>query len=138
MRPLFLRLLPALLLLLSAPATVRAQDAPTPDAPPPPSKAPAPTEEVLHEGQTLKVNVNLVNIYFSARDNHGFLAGLRKDECSLMEDKTPQTIKNLTQEKNLPLTIGILLDTSGSQTNVLPLEQESGATFLKDVLTPKD
>jgi hypothetical protein len=49
-----------------------------------------------------------------------------------------QTIKNFTQEKNLPLTIGILLDTSGSQMNVLPLEKESGATFLRDVLTPKD
>jgi len=50
----------------------------------------------------------------------------------------PQTIKNFTQEKNLPLTIGILLDTSGSQQNVLPLEKESTATFLRDVLTPKD
>jgi VWFA-related protein len=56
----------------------------------------------------------------------------------LAEDKVPQTIKNFTQEKNLPLTIGILLDTSGSQMNVLPLEQQSGATFLRNVLTPKD
>jgi VWFA-related protein len=38
----------------------------------------------------------------------------------------------------LPLTIGLLLDTSGSQMNVMPLEKESGATFLRDVLTPKD
>ena len=50
----------------------------------------------------------------------------------------PQVIKRLTQEKNLPLTIGILLDTSGSQTNVLPLEQDSGSRFLREVLTPKD
>jgi len=138
MRLPLLRLLPVLLLLLGAPALLRAQEAPSPDAPPPPSKASAPLDEPLHEGQTLKVNVNLVDIYFSARDNHGFLAGLRKDDCHIAEDKTPQTIKNLTQEKNLPLTIGILLDTSGSQTNVLPLEKDSGSRFLKEVITPKD
>ena len=127
-----------LALLLAAPAALRAQDAPDASAPPPASKAPALTDEPLHDGETLKVNVNLVDVYFSARDNHGFLAGLRKDDCSLLEDHVPQTIKNLTQEKNLPLTIGILLDTSGSQQNVLALEQDSGSRFLKEVLTPKD
>jgi len=137
MRLPLLRLSPALLLLLATPVVLRAQDAPSPDAPPPPSKAPAQEEMPLHEGETLKVNVNLVDVYFSARDNHGFLAGLRKDDCQLMEDKVPQTIKNLTQEK-VPLTIGILLDTSGSQEYVLPLEKESGARFLREVVTPKD
>jgi VWFA-related protein len=137
MRSPLLRLLPVLLL-LAVPALLRAQDAPSPDAPPPPSKAAPPEEEPLHEGQTIKVNVNLVDIYFSARDNHGFLAGLRKDECQLFEDHTPQVIKNLTQEKNLPLTIGILLDTSGSQETVLSIEKDSGSRFLKEVVTPKD
>lgn len=88
--------------------------------------------------ETLKVNVNLVNLYFSVRDKDGYITNLHKTDCSILEDKNPQTIKNFTQEKNLPLTIGILLDTSGSQMNVLPLEQQSGAEFLKDVLTPKD
>jgi VWFA-related protein len=125
-------------LFTGATGVLRAQEAPDVGAPPPASKAPAPEAEPIHEGQTLKVSVNLVDVYFSARDNKGFLAGLRKDDCSLFEDKEPQIIKNLTQEKNLPLTIGILLDTSGSQERVLPLEQDSGARFLKEVLTPKD
>jgi len=90
------------------------------------------------DAPTLNVNVNLVNLYFSARDKDGFITNLAKSDCSLLEDKVPQTIKNFTQEKSLPLTIGILLDTSGSQMNVLPLEQQSGATFLRDVLTSKD
>jgi len=139
MRLPILRLSPAVLLLLlfTAPALLRAQEAPSPDAPPPKSKAAAPEEEPLHDGQTLKVNVNLVDIYFSARDNHGFLAGLRKDDCQLFEDHVPQTIKNLTQEK-VPLTIGILMDTSGSQQYVLPLEKESASHFLQEVVTPKD
>jgi VWFA-related protein len=120
-------------------ARLCAQDAPTPDAPPPPSKAAAAAPEPMGpDAPTLKVNVNLVNVYFSARDKTGFITSLRKDDCQVAEDHNPQIIKRLTQEKNLPLTIGILLDTSGSQTNVLPLEQDSGARFLREVLTPKD
>jgi VWFA-related protein len=113
------------------------QEAPSPSGPPPPSDAPAVPQNDT-DAPTLNVNVNLVNLYFSARDKDGFITNLAKSDCSLAEDKVPQTIKNFTQEKNLPLTIGILLDTSGSQMNVLPLEQQSGATFLREVLTPKD
>jgi VWFA-related protein len=88
--------------------------------------------------ETLKVTVNLVNLYMSVRDKNGYITNLHKDDCNILEEKEPQKIKNFTQEKNLPLTIGILLDTSGSQQNVLPLEQQAGAEFLKDVITPKD
>jgi VWFA-related protein len=145
MRPSFLTvtllnlaLLPAA---LCAPAlwapTLSAQEAPSPGGPPPPSNAPGQMSNDL-DAPTLSVNVNLVNLYFSARDKQGFITNLVKEDCALTEDKVPQTIKNFTKEKKLPLTIGILLDTSGSQQNVLPLEQESGATFLRNVLTPKD
>jgi VWFA-related protein len=133
MRPLRLVLAVAVAL---TPA-LRAQEAPSPGGPPPPSKAtPQPVD--IGDVQTLKVNVNLVNVYFSVRDKNGFVTSLRKDDCQVAEDHNAQTIKNMTQEKNLPLTIGILLDTSGSQMNVLPLEQDSGARFLREVLTPKD
>jgi VWFA-related protein len=116
---------------------LHAQEAPSPGGPPPASKAAAQPVDI-GDLQTLKVNVNLVNVYFSVRDKAGFITNLHKDDCSIYEDKGLQKTKNFTQEKNLPLTIGILLDTSGSQMNVLPLEQQSGAEFLKDVLTPKD
>ncbi|MDP9050322.1 MAG: VWA domain-containing protein [Acidobacteriota bacterium] len=128
-----LALLPQALL---APACL-GQEAPSPSGPPPRSDAPAVPQNDT-DAPTLNVNVNLVNLYFSARDKEGFITNLAKSDCALMEDKVPQTIKNFTQEKSLPLTIGILLDTSGSQQNVLPLEQQSGATFLREVLTPKD
>src|SRR5215475_5278037 len=127
----------AALCLALVPAALYAQEAPTPSGPPPASDAPPPEVPGL-ETQTLKVNVNLVNVYFSVRDKNGYITNLRKEDCAIQEDKAPQTIKNFTQEKNLPLTIGLLLDTSGSQQNVLPLEQEAGAEFLKDVLKPKD
>ena len=134
MRP---SVLAALTLCLSFIPVLRAQEAPSPSGPPPPSEA-APQPIAGLDTETLKVNVNLVNVYFSVRDKSGYITNLHKDDCSIYEDKSLQKTKNFTQEKNLPLTIGILLDTSGSQRNVLPLEQESGAQFLKDVLTPKD
>jgi VWFA-related protein len=118
-------------------ATLHAQEAPSPGGPPPASNAEAQPVDI-GDTQTLKVQVNLVNVYFSVRDKSGFITNLHKDDCTIFEDKAAQKTKNFTQEKNLPLTIGILLDTSGSQMNVLPLEQQSGAEFLKDVLTPKD
>ncbi len=131
-----LRLVAAVLSLGLA-SFLHAQEAPSPGRPPPASKAEAQPVDI-GDVQTLKVNVNLVNVYFSVRDKSGYITNLHKDDCSIYEDKGLQKTKNFTQEKNLPLTIGILLDTSGSQIHVLPLEQQSGAEFLKDVLTPKD
>src|ERR1700686_4886610 len=129
--------LAATVLSLGLASVLHAQEAPSPGGPPPASKAePQPVD--IGDVQTLKVNVNLVNVYFSVRDKSGYITNLHKDDCSIFEDKALQKTKNFTQEKNLPLTIGILLDTSGSQINVLPLEQQSGAEFLKDVITPKD
>ena len=134
MRP---SVLAAATLCLTLIPVLHAQEAPSPGGPPPPSEA-APQPIAGLETETLKVNVNLVNVYFSVRDKGGYITNLKKDDCSIYEDKSLQKTKNFTQEKNLPLTIGLLLDTSGSQMNVLPLEQEAGAEFLKDVLTPKD
>jgi VWFA-related protein len=132
-----LRLAVTVALTLGLAPVLHAQEAPSPGGPPPASKA-APQPVDNGNVETLKVNVNLVNVYFSVRDKSGYITNLHKDDCSIYEDKNLQKTKNFTQEKNLPLTIGILLDTSGSQQNVLPLEQTSGAEFLKDVLTPKD
>ena len=137
MRTLRLAAAATVVLALGLAPALHAQEAPSPGGPPPASKAePQPVD--IGDTQTLKVQVNLVNVYFSVRDKNGFITNLHKDDCSIYEDKGLQKTKNFTQEKNLPLTIGILLDTSGSQMNVLPLEQTSGAEFLKDVLTPKD
>ena len=133
-------LLPASLsfcLALAPALSAHAQEAPSPGGPPPASTAESQPVDI-GETTTLKVNVNLVNVYFSVRDKNGYITNLHKDDCDIYEDKLLQKTKNFTQEKNLPLTIGILLDTSGSQINVLPLEQQSGAEFLKDVITPKD
>jgi VWFA-related protein len=88
---------------------------------------------------TLKVNVQVVNIYFNVKDKRGALIpNLKKDDFRVTEDAKPQTIKYFAAESSQPLTLGLLIDTSGSQFRVLSMEQEVGAAFLRDVLTPKD
>src|SRR5271155_5335434 len=144
-RPLAAVVAPAFLLLLFQAAFLfavaplaNAQTAPSPDAPPVSTVPDAPEEE-QPAATTLRVNVNLVSLFFTARDKHnGLVSTLTKKDCSILEDKTQQTIKNFSSEADLPLTLGILLDTSGSQQNVLSLEQQAGGTFLRDILRQKD
>jgi VWFA-related protein len=120
------------------PAAAWAQLVPSPDAPPVSTAPPPPPEEQESMG-TLKINVNLVDLYFTVKDKAGNLVPhLSKQDCSVEEDKVPQTLKNFAAETHLPLTLGILLDTSGSQYQVLPLEQEAGSEFLERVLKAKD
>src|SRR6201998_1408422 len=110
---------------------------PSPDAPPVSNAPPPPPEE--ESMGTLKLNVNLVDLFFTVKNKSGELVPhLTKDDCSVAEDKVPQTLKNFNAETHLPLTLGILLDTSGSQTDVLPLEQQAGSQFLERILKSKD
>lgn len=89
--------------------------------------------------ETLKVNVNVVQLFFNAKDKHGALIpNLTKDDFEVREDGAPQTIKYFTAETNLPLTLGIMIDASGSQRNVIDMEKEVGGAFLKQILTDKD
>jgi VWFA-related protein len=88
---------------------------------------------------TLKVNVNVVQLFFNVKDKKGgLIPSLTKDDFQVIEDSKPQTIKYFTAESNLPLTLGILIDSSGSQQRVLEMEKEVGANFLNEILRPKD
>lgn len=88
---------------------------------------------------TLKINVNVVQLFFNVKDKHGTLIpNLTKNDFEIAEDSKPQTIKYFTAESNLPLTLGMMIDASGSQRNVLDMEKEVGGAFLKQILTDKD
>ncbi len=88
---------------------------------------------------TLKTSVNVVSVFFNVKDKHGALMpNLTKDDFEVAEDGKPQTIKYFTAESNLPLTLGILIDSSASQRNVLDMEKEVGGAFLQQILTDKD
>src|SRR5215831_14725543 len=64
---------------------------------------------------TFRKNVNVVNVFFTVKDHHGALVpNLNKDEFEVLENGQPQTIKYFNAETNLPLTLGLLIDSSGS------------------------
>ncbi|HTV14733.1 MAG TPA: VWA domain-containing protein [Acidobacteriaceae bacterium] len=128
-----------LVLAISVPLTW-GQSVPSPDAPPV-STVPADNSSVdtTNPRETLHVTSNLVSEYFTVRDNHNALIPyLTKNDCTVWEDKQQQKISNFVAEANQPLTLGILVDTSGSQQYVLPLEQQSANEFLKRILRAKD
>jgi VWFA-related protein len=117
--------------------TAAAQLAPSPDAPPVGTAPDTSRDEA--PVATLKLSVNLVDLFFTVKDKSGELVPhLTKTDCTVDEDKVPQTLKNFVAETNQALTLGILLDTSGSQERVLPLEKEAGSQFLGRVLRSKD
>jgi VWFA-related protein len=113
------------------------QLAPSPDEPPV-SNAPGPPPEE-ESVATYKIDVDLVSVFFTVKAKDGTMQPhLTREDCTVLEDKEPQKLKSFTAETNLPLTLGILLDTSGSQKRVLPLEQDSGSQFLERVMRQKD
>jgi VWFA-related protein len=89
--------------------------------------------------ETLKVNVNVVQLFFNVKDKKGgLIPDLKKEDFQIAEDGKPQTIKYFAAESNLPLTLGILIDTSPSQTRVLDMEKQVGGQFLDEILRDKD
>lgn len=89
---------------------------------------------------TISVDVKVVTLPVTVRDKRGQIArNLTKDDFVLQEDGRPQTIRYFNQETNLPLTLGLLLDTSLSQRNVLDHERTASRSFLDEMLsTDKD
>jgi len=123
--------------LMAVPVTGRCQLAPSPDAAPISHAPAAPADDT--SVATFKVNANLVDLFFTVKDkNNELVPHLTKSDCTVLEDKVPQTLKSFVAETSLPLTLGILLDTSGSQQRVLPLEQDAGSQFLERVLRKQD
>jgi VWFA-related protein len=100
------------------------------------SQPPADQDQSL---ETLKVQVNVVQLFFNVKDKKGALIpSQKKEDFEIFEDGKPQTIKYFTAESNLPLTLGILIDSSGSQMRVLEMEKEVGGAFLSQILREKD
>jgi VWFA-related protein len=85
---------------------------------------------------TMSVDVKLVTLPVTVRDQHGqIVRNLTKDDFVLQDDDRPQVIKYFSQDTNLPLTLGLLVDTSLSQRNVLDQERDASKIFLDQMLT---
>lgn len=89
--------------------------------------------------QPMKVAVDLVNVGFSVRDAHGELMDqLTQEDVEIREDGVPQKIAFFARSVDVPLTLGLIVDVSGSQEHFSKKHQRDLEVFLKDVLGPKD
>jgi VWFA-related protein len=85
----------------------------------------------LEEEQSLTVDVDRVNVYFTVCNRKGrLITDLTRDNFAVFEDGKPQTITNFSRETDVPLAVAVLIDTSGSVRYKLPLEQEAIIQFL--------
>jgi VWFA-related protein len=83
----------------------------------------------------ISVEVKVVNVLATVRDKHGqIVSNLGKDDFELVEDGHPQTITYFTRETDLPLTLGLLVDTSVSQRRVLEQERSASHSFLDNMV----
>ncbi len=97
------------------------------------------------EGQTsptqqsapIAIEVKVVNVLATVRDKKGALvSNLGKDDFVIDEDGRTQTITYFARDTDQPLTVGLLVDTSGSQRRVLPEERDASQAFLDNILRP--
>src|SRR6202521_3176816 len=129
-----LRALLLMLLFAGLSAASAQQSAPSPD-----QNQNRQDQDQDQSAATLKVNVNVVQLFFNVKDKKGALIpSLTKDDFQIFEDGKPQIIKYFATESNLPLTLGILIDSSGSQARVLDMEKQVGGDFLSQILRDKD
>ena len=98
--------------------------------------APAvPANPANPDEQTLSVNVDLVNILFTVADKKGkFVTNLKKEDFRVFEDERTQSITNFSSETDLPLSIALIIDTSGSIRDKLRFEQEAATEFFYSTL----
>jgi VWFA-related protein len=89
--------------------------------------------------RSIKTTSVAVNVYAIAEGRHGrLIRNLGKDDFELTEDAVPQTIEFFSQETDTPLSLGVAIDTSASQSHLLKTEQESAKKFLHSVLRQGD
>ncbi|MGC2331700.1 MAG: VWA domain-containing protein [Candidatus Acidiferrales bacterium] len=132
-------------LLLVGGALARQAQQQTQQAPPQPTQQPSQLPQLKHAEQPpespskISSETKLVTVYATVRDKHGkIMSDLNKEDFALDEDGHPQTISNFVRDTDVPLTLGLLVDTSYSQRGVLDDERKASYTFLDHMLSDKD
>jgi len=104
---------------------------------PRPSPTPPKKEDdiTLNSDEVVRVETNLTNIFFTAADKQKrFVSTLKKEDVRLLEDGVPQDIFAFQPNSDLPLSLAILIDCSGSEERTLPEEKGAAQSFLESVL----
>jgi VWFA-related protein len=87
----------------------------------------------------IRVDVDVVNLYATVRDKRGALIpNLTAADFVVKEDGQEQKVAYFNRETDIPLTIGLLVDVSGSQVNLIDVEKRTASAFFSQVLRPKD
>jgi len=94
-----------------------------------------PAADTSDSATKISVKVNVVNVLATVRDKHGKIVNnLSKQDFTLTEDGRPQSIHYFSRETDLPLTLGLLVDTSLSQRRVLDQERSASHSFLDQMV----
>jgi VWFA-related protein len=102
-------------------------------------QTPSQEQEPIRQGPTIKTEVNLVNLFVTVRDkNKRIVTDMKQDDFKVAEDNQDQKIAFFSKEMALPITLGILLDTSGSEQFMLGAIQDAGGRFLRRVMRKGD
>src|SRR5437879_4350215 len=111
----------------------RRTENPSQPGPTPPAKRD--DEITLQSDDVLRVETNLTNVFFTAADKQKrFVDTIKREDVRVLEDGTPQNIFTFQQNVDLPLSLAILIDTSGSEERTLPEEKAAARSFLESVL----
>ena len=105
-----------------------------------PSPTPPKKEDdvTLNSDDVVRVETNLTNVFFTAADKQKrFVSTLKKEDVRVLEDGVPQEIFAFQPNSDLPLSIAILIDCSGSEERTLPMEKDAARSFLESVLRPE-
>ena len=137
-------------LALLSPFAALAQTPPAAPPPPPPQPgALGSVPQTASSGQTangqnngnftIRTNVNEVNLIFTVTDKHGrFIQNLQQRDFALLDNqKAPAQVFNFTQQTNLPLRVGIMIDASTSIRQRFEFEQSAAIQFLQQVIRPQ-
>src|SRR5947209_3644052 len=110
----------------------------SPQTTPSPKPSPKKDDDVtLQSDEVVRVETNLTNILFTAVDKQKrFITSLKQEDIHVTEDGQPQEIFTFTQQTDLPLSIAILVDTSGLEERTLPIEKSAASSFVDAVLRP--
>jgi VWFA-related protein len=96
-------------------------------------------QKPLEQAPAIRTQVTLINVFATVRDkSKRIVSDLTEKDFRVFEDNQEQKIAFFSRETALPITLGVLLDTSGSEERMLGAIQESASRFLERVLRPKD
>ncbi|HXQ26925.1 MAG TPA: VWA domain-containing protein [Candidatus Acidoferrales bacterium] len=111
----------------------------SPGAPQQGEAPPAPPQEPPTTQQPLEARTTVVNVFVTARDKHNaIVADLTQNDFKVYEDGVEQKVAYFTKEVDMPISLGILMDTSGSMYNILDAEKDAASDFVETVMRKKD